>query len=121
MNYYFLILGILTVWRITHLLVFEDGPWQIVVRLRRFAGEGFWGELMDCHYCLSLWVSAPLAIALGTGLKERLLLWPALSAGSALLERATARLEPAPAIYLEQTENQNVLRTEQTGNGRKTE
>jgi hypothetical protein len=117
MNYYYLVLGILAVWRITHLLTSEDGPWQIIVRLRRLAGDGFWGELMDCFYCLSLWIAAPLAIAVGTGLKEKLLLWPALSAGAVLLERATARPEPAPTIYLEDMENQNVLRTEQTGHG----
>ena len=90
MRYYFLILGILTVWRLTHLLVAEDGPWDAVVRLRARAGAGFWGRLLDCFYCLSLWFAAPLSLLLGADWRERLLLWPALSAGAILLERTTA-------------------------------
>ena len=65
MRAYRFILGLLTVWRITHLLHAEDGPWDIVVRLRRAAGNGFWGKLLDCFYCLSLWSAVPLALLLG--------------------------------------------------------
>ena len=45
------IVGTLAVWRATHLLQAEDGPWGIFVRIRRLAGSGFWGELLDCFYC----------------------------------------------------------------------
>jgi hypothetical protein len=89
MQLYWLILGILATWRITHLLNAEDGPWDLLVKLRRLAGNGFFGGLLDCFYCLSLWVAAPLAWFLGSGWKERLLLWPALSAAAILLQRAT--------------------------------
>jgi hypothetical protein len=88
-QFYWLLLGALGVWRITHLLQAEDGPWGIVVRLRRVAGDTFWGELLDCFYCLSLWIAAPFAVYLATGWKERLLLWPALSGAAILLERVT--------------------------------
>jgi hypothetical protein len=92
---YWLILGILGVWRVTHLLYAEDGPFRLLARLRRLAGQGFWGGLLDCFYCLSLWMAVPFAWFLGAEWKERLLLWPALSGGAILLERATAR--PAPS------------------------
>jgi hypothetical protein len=100
MRFYWLALGMLVTWRITHLLQAEDGPWNSVVRLRRFAGEGFWGGLIDCFYCLSVWVAAPLALWIGEGWRETVLLWPAMSAGAILLERITA---PAigPADYVE--------------------
>ena len=84
-------IAILGVWRITHLLAAEDGPFDAVVRLRRAAGDGFWGSLLDCFYCLSLWVALPLAVAVGERWLERALLWPALSAGAILLERLTSR------------------------------
>lgn len=87
---YWLLLAVLGVWRTTHLLQAEDGPWGIVVRLRRFAGNGFWGELLDCFYCLSLWIAVPFALEVGASWKERLLLWPALSGAAILLERMTA-------------------------------
>src|SRR5262249_55745487 len=98
MPFYWLILGALGVWRITHLLQAEDGPWDIVVRLRRAAGDSLFGKLLDCFYCLSLWVAIPFALCLGDGWKERALLWPALSAAAILLERITA---PATAAYVE--------------------
>jgi hypothetical protein len=107
MQFYWLILGVLAGWRITHLLNAEDGPWDLVVKLRRLAGNGFFGSLLDCFYCLSLWVAAPLAYLLGDAWKQRLLLWPAISAGAILLHKATSR-EPGALIaeYHEEERNE---------------
>lgn len=91
MRYYWLLLGVLCVWRITHLFNAEDGPWDLLVRFRRLLGEGLFGQLLDCFYCLSLWVALPFALLLGDSNLERLLLWPALSGGASLLQRATER------------------------------
>ncbi len=116
MRYYWLLLGTLTVWRITHLLNAEDGPLDAFVRLRRHAGSGLWGALLDCFYCLSVWIAAPLAFWLGESWRERLLLWPALSAGSILLERLTSRKEDAApaAEYFEESEDRDgMLRSEE--------
>jgi hypothetical protein len=107
LHFYRLVLGILVVWRVTHLLQAEDGPWELVARFRRRLGTTFWGALLDCFYCLSLWVSIPLAALLGQDLLEKLLLWPALSAGAILLERATG--EPPPAAYFEEGREDDVL------------
>ena len=87
--FYRLTLSILAVWRITHLLYAEDGPWEIVVRIRVLSGPGFWGQLLDCFYCLSAWVAAPFAFFLEEKAGMRILLWLALSAGANLLERIT--------------------------------
>ena len=114
MRFYFLTLGILAVWRVTHLLNAEDGPWALLVRLRRVAGEGVWGSLLDCFYCLSVWVAAPFAYGLGSDWKERLLLWPALSGGAILAERLAVQrggFEPPPAVYYTESEEKaDVLR-----------
>ena len=102
-QYYLTILGVLGVWRITHLLNAEDGPGNVFVRLRRLAGLRFWGNLLDCFYCLSLWVAAPFAYFLGRAWVERVLLWLAFSAAAILLERVTSRQADLarPAIYNE--------------------
>ena len=104
-KFYVLILGVLGVWRVTHLLNAEDGPGKLLVRFRKLVGYGFWGELLDCFYCLSLWIAAPFAWFLGGGWGERLLLWPALSGAAILLERATAKAPTIqePALYKEDT------------------
>lgn len=108
MHFYRLLLGGLSVWRITHLLQAEDGPWDGVVLLRRLAGDGFWGRLLDCFYCLSVWIAFPLAIFLGEKTDERVLLWPSLSAGAIILERVTKRDE-TEALFIEDNEDEYVL------------
>lgn len=110
LRFYWLVLGILCVWRITHLLNAEDGPWEVVFLVRRKVGSGFWGKLLDCFYCLSLWIAAPIAAMVGYRWKERILLWLAFSAGAILLERVTNH-EPdlQPGNYSEEKEDENGL------------
>jgi hypothetical protein len=113
MTSYPLILGALCVFRVTHLLHAEDGPWDLFVRLRRLAGAGFWGSLLDCFYCASLWVAAPFAVLLGAGWTERLLLIPALSAGAILIERVSARAAPPPPAHFQEDPPDVMLRSEE--------
>jgi hypothetical protein len=113
-HFYSLVIGILVVWRITHLFYGEDGPGDIFVRLRRAAGEGSWGTLLDCFYCLSVWVALPFAYWLGENWKHRLLLWPALSAGAILLERLTSRERLNKKLeYTEFEDDDELLRQEE--------
>ncbi|MEK6300345.1 MAG: hypothetical protein AABO41_06455 [Acidobacteriota bacterium] len=110
MRFYWLVIGILCVWRVTHLLHAEDGPWELLARLRGLAGSGFWASLLDCFYCLSIWVAVPFAFIMSEEWKERLLLWPALSAAAILLERVTLKESaPPPATYFEDEETEDVL------------
>lgn len=109
--WYRLVVGALVVWRATHLVVFEDGPWQLVARLRRAAGHGFFGTLLDCFYCLSLWVAGVTGLLLGQSWRERLLLIPALSAAAILVERATAEA-PLPHYSEDAEDPDGVLRKE---------
>jgi hypothetical protein len=120
MKFYWFVLSVLTVWRITYFLQGEDGPWDIVIRVRQFVGEGFWGKLLDCFYCLSVWIAAPIAYLVGQSWPERALLWPSFSAAAILVERVTnvlPRVQPAPFAEdpVEGQEN-GLLRTEKTAN-----
>ena len=81
------VLAVLATWRITHLLVSEDGPGDLVVRLRVRLGASFAGRLMDCFYCLSVWVAAPLSFFVGRSPVEWIVAWLALSGAACLLER----------------------------------
>jgi hypothetical protein len=92
-----LLVGILAVWRVTHLLQAEDGPWDMSIRLRRAAGEGFWARLLDCFYCLSLWVAVPVALLVATGWAETIVVWLGLSGGAIALDRTL----PPEASYRE--------------------
>ena len=52
----------LAVWRIAHLLAKENGPWNLIARLRATLGSGVLGCLMDCFYSLSFLISLPVAV-----------------------------------------------------------
>lgn len=79
----------LSTWRLTHLLAEEDGPGDVVVRLRRRLGDGRLGAAMDCFYCLSVWIGAAHAAAVSTRRRDVPLAALALSGAACLLERAT--------------------------------
>ena len=81
------ILASLAVWRLTHFFAAEDGPWDAVARLRNCLGDSMAGRAMDCFYCLSLWIAAPIAAAVTPALHEFPLLWLALSGAACLLEQ----------------------------------
>lgn len=80
-------LAVLATWRITHLLVREDGPGDVLVRVRRRLGRGLLGKLMDCFYCLSLWIAAPAALWLTRQPLDWFVTTLALSGAACLLER----------------------------------
>ena len=81
------VVTVLATWRVTHLIVYEDGPWDVIARLRKIAGAGFFGKLMDCFYCSSLWVSAGATILLGAPPKDWVLVWLGLSGAACVLNR----------------------------------
>jgi hypothetical protein len=82
-----LVLAVLACWRVSHLLAREDGPWDAVVRVRAALGGGVLGKMMDCFYCLSVWVALPLAFFAARGWVDRGVAWLAVSGGACLLER----------------------------------
>lgn len=83
----------LAVWRLAHLLSQEDGPFDLVFKLRRLAGQGFFGRLLDCFYCLSLWLAAPFAFMLSKDWITGVVVWLALSGAASVLFKATYREE----------------------------
>lgn len=83
MKWYLSLLGALAVWRVTHLLHRQSGPRRVLERLRRWAGET---SSIACFYCLSLWVSVPVALVIGQGWLEQVLLWLALSTTAIALD-----------------------------------
>jgi hypothetical protein len=92
-------LGALATWRLTHLIAEEDGPADAVVRLRVRLGNSQLGRLMDCFACTSVWVAAPVAVAVARRPREGPLTWLALSGAACLLERmAEPRLRADPEV-----------------------
>ena len=106
-----LVLAVLATWRVTHLLAAEDGPADLVARLRARLGASWPGKILDCFYCLSLWVAAPAALFVSRAPLAWFLTWLALSGAACLLERVGR--DPViiqPLARPEEGEVDNVLR-----------
>ena len=103
----------LATWRISHLLVNEDGPWRFVPRLRAWVAGSELGRVLDCFGCASLWVGLPAAFFVSRRPVEIVAIWFALSGAAFLLERFSGE----PLIIERIIENRGVtdddmLRTE---------
>jgi hypothetical protein len=111
MQFYWFIIGVLAVWRLSFLLVAEAGPWDLFKGMRRRLAGSVFGDLANCFYCLSLWVSVPFGFLLNGTWKGRLLLWLALSAGAIIIETAVHRgTFMSTPLYHEDQEEPHVLR-----------
>lgn len=84
-NLLFLLI-LLAIWRFTHLLALEDGPFQIFEKFRNISGKPF-----NCFYCLSMWVSIVPSIYYSNNFIEFILYVLAFSGGSILLEKISDR------------------------------
>ena len=108
MRFSALLVGILGVWRVTHLLHAEDGPWDVFSRMRRRLKPGVLSAIFSCFYCLSLWLAIPFALVIATfeaaGWGETLLFWPALSAGAIVVERLMTVTDVSTVTYHEDPE-----------------
>ena len=82
-----LLLSSLGAWRVSHLIAREDGPFDAIVALRRAAGTGMLGRLMDCPYCLSLWTAAPFAASMAESWLNGVFLWLAIAGAVCLIQR----------------------------------
>lgn len=79
----------LATWRVAALLVREEGPFDLIARLRRALAGHVAGRALECVHCTSLWIAAPAAWWL-TGLSTRWpLVWLAVAGAAGLMERVT--------------------------------
>ena len=91
-----LLVGILAVWRISCMVYYEHGPFDIFRKLREAAGVeftdedgkplSFWGKQLKCFWCITFWVA--LAVWPVAVWASWLLIPFALSGGALLFSQA---------------------------------
>lgn len=96
------LLAALACYRLSTLLVYDDGPFDIFARLRSVAGvyrygENGWpesplGRLLSCPHCVGVWIAAGMAA---------LVLWPGVLGDAVLLVFAIAGVQS----FLEEVTN----------------
>jgi|WetSurMetagenome_2_1015567.scaffolds.fasta_scaffold208342_2 hypothetical protein len=101
-DFYLFFVAVLAVWRVTHLLTVEDGPFRLMARLRRAADGSFFGYLLNCFNLLSFWVAALFAAWIAGSGPYWGIVWLALAAGACILERLTVlRTNSVQRTYFE--------------------
>ncbi len=97
------LIGSFAVWRLTHLLHAEDGPWDAVAKWRERLAGGPLARMVACFYCLSMWVALPFALWIADVAAQwpvALAAWPALSGAAIVIERLSDR-SPTAAWFEE--------------------
>jgi hypothetical protein len=85
------LLAALATWRLASLMTRERGPYELVARLRARARDSMLGRALQCFYCASLWIAAPLALLVTTSVPRAVVVWVALSGAACLLDRVSSR------------------------------
>jgi hypothetical protein len=98
-TYFHFIIALLAVWRITHLLSKEDGPFNVIFKLRKQTGQGFFAALLDCFYCLSIWIAIPFGIWTGNNTPEKIICCLALSGGACIIEKIIDKTNKPPEYF----------------------
>ena len=83
MNFLELTIASLAVWRVTSLLVSEEGPWNIFYKIRRALNMNYNIQVLECFLCTSVWVALPFAFVYG------IIAWLAISALAIVIEDIT--------------------------------
>jgi len=78
---------VIVVWRLTHFITSEDGPFDIIIKLRKLLGNTLFGKLMDCFYCLSIWFGLACALYAGNNIIEIIILCIYYSGSAILIEK----------------------------------
>ena len=85
-----LALSWLVVWRLTALLAYEAGPFDLCVRIRRLLVHVGMGRLVTCFHCSALWISAGLVSALFEWTWRTPIAILAVAGATSITERALA-------------------------------
>jgi hypothetical protein len=83
------LIAALAIWRLAFLLAREQGPWNVLSRLRRSARGNVVGALFTCVKCVGLWVSIPFAFFVRGEWPEVVVIWLALAGVTALIDEFT--------------------------------
>lgn len=77
----------LAAWRVTALLCYEKGPFEIFLRFRRGAAMAGLERLVTCFHCLSVWVSAAIVLVIYDVEARSLLLILGVAGAASVTER----------------------------------
>lgn len=87
-NFFWLLISIFSVWRLTTLVCYEAGPFNVVTRLRKFFYKVKMGSLIECFHCTSFWMSVIFVAVAYKWSTEIILLIPGIAGAVSILQKA---------------------------------
>jgi hypothetical protein len=82
-----LVLCFLAAWRVTALIVYESGPFDLFTRLRRMAAAIGLARVIACFHCMALWVSLAIVSMVFEWRPRTLLVVLAVAGSASITER----------------------------------
>ena len=85
--WYWLVISILVVWRLTILICYETGPFSLMVKIRMILYRLKLGSLIDCFHCAAVWISILITLVIyKPGIKSTFLIF-AIAGGTSIIEK----------------------------------
>jgi hypothetical protein len=86
-NWLWLVITILCVWRVTSLLCYEAGPFDILSKFRKVFYKFHMEGLVECFHCMGFWVSAIIVLLVFQPGIYSIFIILAVSGGASFIER----------------------------------
>lgn len=87
-DWVWLVISVLAVWRLTSLICFEPGPFDVMLKVRHLLYRLRLGSLIECFHCTAIWIAAFVAIAVYKLSLATLFLAIAIAGGASIIEKS---------------------------------
>ena len=95
-DWFLFVLMTFATYRVTQLLVYDDGPFDLIFKARAKMGvydlaengepKTSLAKLLACPYCAGFWVAIPAAMTISSNVSSFIILWLAIAGGQTFLE-----------------------------------
>ena len=91
---FWFVVAILAAWRVTRLIAREDGPWRLMVAVRRTCYRLRLAGLIECVHCLGMWTSVAITSLMFPLRWSSVWMWLGIAGGVSLLLRLSDHESP---------------------------
>ena len=90
-DWVWLIISVLAVWRLTSLICFDSGPFDVMSKIRLVFCRIGLGKLIECFHCAAVWISVVVTVLVYEVSIATVVLAVAVAGGSSIIERSLSR------------------------------
>lgn len=90
-DWLWLVISVLAVWRLTSLICFDSGPFDLMSKVRLVLYRLKLGKLIECFHCTALWISALVTVVVYEVSIATVFLAIAAAGGASIIERSLSR------------------------------